>query len=119
MPTCSWSGGEEHGNRGEPSKCGDGQGMLLERALLGDVVVVVREQDISRGWSQCSEPDCHQHCFAGDGAFEETDIPGEKNLSSLLFVSYLTSFTNSLQEAVPGRLFQSWRAGKQLQHVTS
>lgn len=67
MPTCSGSGGEEHGNRGEPSKCGVGQGMLLERALLGDAVVAARGQDISRRWLRCPEPD-YQHCFAGDGA---------------------------------------------------
>lgn len=50
---------------------------------------------------------------------EEADILGEISLSSLLFMSYLTSFTNCLQEAVPDRIFQSCKAGKWLQHVTS
>lgn len=48
---------------------------------------------------------------------EEADFLGETSLSSLPFISSLTSFTNSLEEAVPGGIFQSCKAGKWL-HVT-
>lgn len=52
-------------------------------------------------------------------ALKEADILGQKSLSSLFFVSYMTSFTNSLEEVLPGRIFQSCKASKQSRHVTS
>lgn len=54
--------------------------------------------------------------MAHPACLEDADILGEKSLFSPLPVSYLTSFTNSLEEAVPGRIFQSCKAGKHLQH---
>lgn len=66
--------------------------MLLERALLGNAVMSVRRQDISRRWFPVQRARlspallCRGMCILP--AFEETGIPGEKNLPSFLFVSY-------------------------------